>query len=222
MSPSTRLDSGDSRPIYRSQHAVHAGAEPFGTRHRDREQKRFAVLTAAADLFISQGYRQTRLDDIAERLTITKPALYNYFRSKQDILLGCHMLGHDIFDRGFEDIEREGGDGASRLSKLIRVYAGVMTEKFGMCLVRLDRKELSAAAQRQIRVRRRAVNARFELYLEMGNADGTLMKCDPKFTSFAMAGALNWIAYWYRPDGELSSGQIGELFVQSLVRRAAL
>src|ERR1700722_4111571 len=124
MSPSTRLDSSESRPVTRSQHAVDAGAEPFGTRHRDREQKRFAVLTAAADLFISQGYRQTRLDDIAERLTITKPALYNYFRSKQDILLGCHMLGHDIFDRGFEDIERAGGDGASRLSNLFGVLRG--------------------------------------------------------------------------------------------------
>jgi AcrR family transcriptional regulator len=194
--------------------------EAFGTRHRDRDQKQFAVLTMAAELFLTQGYRQTRLDDIAERLRITKPALYNYFRSKQDILFSCHMLGHDIIDQGLENIESEGGDGASRLSKLIRVYAGVMTQKFGMCLVRLDINELPANAQRRIRERRRVVNNRFEQYLAMGSDDGTLVKCDPKLTSFIMAGALNWIGHWYQSDGALSAAQIGEEFALTLVRRS--
>jgi AcrR family transcriptional regulator len=219
MSPPPGLSSEDARALGRPIRGDASVVGAFGTRHRDRDQKQFAVLTTAAELFLTQGYRQTRLDDIAERLRITKPALYNYFRSKQDILFGCHMLGHDTVDEGLENIEAEGGDGASRLSQLIRVYAGVMTEQFGMCLIRLDINELPAAAQRRIRERRRAVNERFEHYLKMGIADGTLAKCDPKVTSFVIAGALNWISHWYRPQGGLSSAQIGEQFVQILVRR---
>jgi AcrR family transcriptional regulator len=221
MSPPPGLSSDEARTLGRSIRGDSSAVGAFGTRHRDRDQKQFAVLTTAAELFLTQGYRQTRLDDIAERLRITKPALYNYFRNKQDILFGCHMLGHDIVDEGLENIEAEGGDGASRLSQLIRVYAGVMTQQFGMCLIRLDINELPIAAQRRIRERRRAVNARFEQYLKMGVADGTLAKCDPKFTSFVIAGALNWISHWYRPDGGLSSAQIGEQFVQTLVRHEA-
>jgi AcrR family transcriptional regulator len=218
MSPPLGLSSEDVRLSGRSIRNGASVVAAFGTRHRDRDQKQFAVLTTAAELFLMQGYRQTRLDDIAERLRITKPALYNYFRSKQDILLSCHMLGHDIVDEGLENIEAEGGDGATRLSQLIRVYAGVMTQQFGMCLIRLDINELPAKAQRRILERRRAVNTRFQQYLEMGIADGTLVKCDPKFTSFVIAGALNWISHWYRPEGGLTSAEIGEHFVQSLVR----
>src|SRR3546814_4453000 len=84
-----------------------AARSAFDTRHRDRDQKRFAVLTTAAELFLTKGYHPTRLDDVADRLRITKPALYNYFRSKHDILLGCHMLGHDLVDASLEDIDRK-------------------------------------------------------------------------------------------------------------------
>src|SRR5690554_1144996 len=70
--------------------AAASGALLFTTRRRDRDQKRAAVLNAAAELFLTQGYSKTRLDDVSHSLSITKPALYNYFKSKHDILLGCH------------------------------------------------------------------------------------------------------------------------------------
>src|SRR3546814_10326722 len=95
-----------------------AARSAFDTRHRDRDQKRFAVLTTAAELFLTKGYHPTRLDDVADRLRITKPALYNYFRSKHDILLGCHMLGHDLVDASLEDIEAAGGRSEEHTSEL--------------------------------------------------------------------------------------------------------
>ena len=33
------------------------------------------------------------MNDVAERLNITKPALYHYFNNKEDILLECYRLG---------------------------------------------------------------------------------------------------------------------------------
>ena len=64
---------------------------PFESRRRARDEKREAVLRTAVQLFLEQGYHGTTLNDVAERLNITKPALYNYFRSKDEILL--RMLG---------------------------------------------------------------------------------------------------------------------------------
>src|SRR3546814_6146056 len=74
------------------------------------------------------------------------------------------MLGHDLVDASLEDIEAAGGDGLTRLRALIRAYAGVMTQQFGMCLVRLDEHELNPKALAQVRQRRRTVNQRFEDY----------------------------------------------------------
>ncbi len=43
--------------------------------------------------------------------------------------------------------------------------------------------------------------------------DGSIQPCDPKMTAFALAGALNWIAHWYREDRSLTGAQIAEAFV---------
>ena len=48
----------------------------------------------ALQLFAEQGYEKTSLREIAERLGVTKAALYYYFKSKEDIvrsLVVCHL-----------------------------------------------------------------------------------------------------------------------------------
>ncbi len=54
------------------------------------------VLDVALDLFIEKGYDGTSLREIAERLGITKAALYYHFTSKDDILMALHLRLHAI------------------------------------------------------------------------------------------------------------------------------
>ena len=44
------------------------------------------ILDVARDLFTSQGVQRTSLQDIADRLGITKPALYYHFPSRDDLV----------------------------------------------------------------------------------------------------------------------------------------
>ncbi|WP_410615150.1 TetR/AcrR family transcriptional regulator [Amycolatopsis sp. lyj-109] len=44
------------------------------------------ILDVARDLFTSQGVQRTSLQDIADRLGITKPALYYHFQSREDLV----------------------------------------------------------------------------------------------------------------------------------------
>src|SRR5205814_1485283 len=60
----------------------------FANRRRDPATKREAVLKTAAQLFIEKSYSRTSMNDVAERLNITKPALYHYFQNKEQILVG--------------------------------------------------------------------------------------------------------------------------------------
>ena len=48
--------------------------------------------------------------------------------------------------------------------------------------------------------------------------DGSIERCDAKITAFAIAGALNWIAHWYREDQPLTAEQLAEAFVDVLGR----
>src|ERR1700722_1699612 len=55
-------------------------------RAMERQQKMEAVLHAAAQAFGENGYYRTSLDGIAERLGITKPTLYYYAASKDELI----------------------------------------------------------------------------------------------------------------------------------------
>ena len=44
------------------------------------------ILRVAARLFAELGYERTTLDMVAEELGLTKPALYYYVKSKEDVL----------------------------------------------------------------------------------------------------------------------------------------
>jgi len=46
-----------------------------------------------------------------------------------------------------------------------------------------------------------------------GVADQSIASCDPKMTAFALAGALNWIAHWYRENQALKPLEVAQTFV---------
>lgn len=56
-----------------------------------RQQKRDRILRAAFEVWGDSNFVSTSLSSIAERLELTKPALYRYFRSKNDLLAGMQQ-----------------------------------------------------------------------------------------------------------------------------------
>ena len=50
-------------------------------------EKREALLNAAAKLFREKGYEGASLNDLADMLHITKPTLYYYVKSKDQLVL---------------------------------------------------------------------------------------------------------------------------------------
>jgi AcrR family transcriptional regulator len=190
--------------------------QPFETRRRARDEKREAVLRTAVALFLEQGYHRTTLNDVAERLNITKPALYNYFRGKDEILFECWATGNEQVDDGINSIVTGGGTGLTKLRKLIVCYAEVMTTDYGKSLVRFDVRDLSEHNRKVVNNAKKKIDRAFRDYITQGIADGTIRPCDPKLTAFAIAGSLNWIGHWFQPGGPLKGEVIAEQFAISL------
>jgi AcrR family transcriptional regulator len=53
---------------------------------RETSDTRTRIQDVALDLFIEQGYEATSLREIAEKLGVTKAALYYHFKTKEDIV----------------------------------------------------------------------------------------------------------------------------------------
>ncbi|WP_327678241.1 TetR/AcrR family transcriptional regulator [Kitasatospora sp. NBC_00458] len=60
----------------------------MGTTHSPRSDTRARIVAVALELFSEHGYERTSLREIADRLGVTKAALYYHFKTKEDIVHG--------------------------------------------------------------------------------------------------------------------------------------
>ncbi|AGU49038.1 transcriptional regulator, TetR family [Variovorax paradoxus B4] len=191
--------------------------EPAGRRAQQREVKRNAVLQTAAQLFNERGFHATSLDDIAERLNVSKPTLYYYVESKDQILLECVKTALDLMQAGIGEVRAAGGSAIDQLKACMRIYSGVVTQDFGMCVIRIGEDPLPDPLKKELRRLKAGIDGQFRRLIEDGVAEGSLAPCDPKMAAFMLAGALSWIGRWYRPDGELTPDQIADQGIDLLL-----
>lgn len=193
-------------------------------REQQREAKRHAVLSTAAQLFNEKGFHATSLDDIAARLQVSKPTLYYYVKNKDEILIECVRQGLQKTLDGIEVSRLAGGSTLDQLMACIRTYVGVVTQDFGMCVIRVSDEELPLDSRRALRQLKSAIDQEFRRLVAAGVAEGVLQPCDPKMVAFFIAGAVGWIGRWYQPGGEYTPTQIADQCIatlcQGILRRA--
>lgn len=195
---------------------------PSSKRAQQREAKRNAVLSTAAQLFNEKGFHATSLDDIAARLHVTKPTLYYYVKNKDEILIACVRRGLEMMHEGIEQTRLAGGSAIEQLLACMRTYTRIVTLDFGMCVIRVGDDELPPRSRKELRRLKAGIDMEFRRLVAAGVAEGSIAPCDPKMTAFAIAGALSWIGRWYRPDGEYDHEQIAEQFATTLCRGVRL
>jgi len=191
-------------------------ASPWEARRRPRHEhalKREAVIHAAARAFRERGYHNTSLDDLAASLKVTKPTLYLYVPNKEAILFECFRAGLAPIQETLDQCERASGPARERLFAFIRGYAAAIVGNFGWCMLRAEDQHLGATMSRRIKLLKAGIDKRMRALIEAGIADGSIRQCDARMTTFALAGALNWMGHWYREDASLKPQQIADRFI---------
>jgi AcrR family transcriptional regulator len=179
--------------------------------HAKRERRREEILHAALRAFRRSGYHGATLDDIARRLGIFKSALYHYFPDKEAILYECHRESLGELDRIVAEARRLETP-RERLRHVIREHVRVMTDTLEGSPLAFEVTAFSPGRQREIIAARDRYEAEVRRILESGMRAGVFRRTDAKVAAFAVLGAINWIARWYRPEGSLQARELGDGF----------
>ncbi|QYJ80548.1 TetR/AcrR family transcriptional regulator [Shewanella acanthi] len=70
------------------------------------EQKKQQVLVAAIDLFCSQGFPNTSMDEVAKQAGVSKQTVYSHFGSKDELFVAAiesKCVGHNLNDNLLSD-----------------------------------------------------------------------------------------------------------------------
>lgn len=90
-----------------------------------REQSTEQVLAAALKLFVSRGYAATSIDDIAGVASLTKGAVYFYFKGKSALLLELLAQSTMLYEGIFERMQTSGLAAAEQLEMFVEWAARV-------------------------------------------------------------------------------------------------
>jgi len=177
---------------------------PFPTseeRDAERLRKREAVLRAAVNMFNAQGFHATSLDDVAASLGVSKPTIYHYLGNKDQVLFECVTRGLEQLRAAADAARAAPGSGLDRLRSFLRRYAEITMDDFGRCVIRTSDEALSTESAVRFRALKREIDEAMRELITEAVGDGSMAPLDVKLTAFTLAGALNWPARWFQPDG---------------------
>lgn len=205
----TRVQAAsEGRPRVRTIRTVRASPTP-GTRPGPSARAtatRTAILEHAAKLFAAKGFIGTSFADIAEAAGLTRPAVYHYFASKDEIVATLVAETSQSAAEKLAAIHLD--ETLDNTSKLHAIAAALITERlesperFRM----LERSEdsLPEPIGHQHRAARRAVLAQVMGVLRDGIRSGDFRPCDERFGALSVLGLCNWVAWWYRPGTDVT------------------
>ena len=194
-----------------------AKAQTFARGKRGNFENRLdEVLRAAARLFSEQGFRQATLEDVAAALNVTRPALYHYARSKDELASRCLDIAISEIDEAIDSARRH-KTGREQIALFFRRYAEIICDDFGRCFVLVNRREYGPELQEINRSQQRRLDHAVREMVQIGVADGSLRDVDPADVSRALFGAINGVPVWFRPGGRRTPGHIADDFLLLLL-----
>ncbi|MGN6218939.1 MAG: TetR/AcrR family transcriptional regulator [Microbacterium sp.] len=164
---------------------------------------RAQILEVAVGLFNDQGYDATSVADLAQRLGLTKSALYHHFDSKEQLL----ALALDEALSGLEgvldapaSIEPEP---AERLAAVLRGAVLVLVDRLPYVTLLL-RVRGNSDVERAALERRRAFDHRVTALVAEAQAAGSVRSdVDGPVVTRLVFGMVNSLVEWYRPGGAI-------------------
>ncbi|MFC1982723.1 TetR/AcrR family transcriptional regulator [Chloroflexota bacterium] len=108
-----------------------------GLRERQKERKGQAIITATRELLDIDGYQGASIEKIAARAEVSVGTVYNYFDSKDNLMLSLFLDDvKDIIEKGLSIVGNPSDDAVTAVSALLKVYAEEIAGRYSKRLMR--------------------------------------------------------------------------------------
>jgi AcrR family transcriptional regulator len=191
---------------------------PESNKRKRVANRREIIVKAAGRLFREKGYEGTSVRDLADAVGLQSGSLFFHFRSKEEILLSLLEGG---LRRAVAILDRHLAAAVSPREKLSAILHGHLQaildeERDAFYVVLRDWRTLSPYSRKKVIALRDEYENRIALSLNELAHSGLIPGNTRLFRLFLL-GALNWTVQWYRPDGDLTIGELADSFLELMV-----
>lgn len=176
--------------------------------------RREQILEIATYVF-QKGFRATSLGQVAAEMGVTRPAIYYYFRSKEELLVAIYDRAVGVLIDQAAPLFTQGLEPDALLRRLIELHVQTMLREQPIVRVYFREKDsLGEIASRSVKAKEVAFTKMMASTIEAGQSKGIFQPGDPELIVNAILGMLIWVYEWYRPRH--SKRDIGKVFWQLL------
>ena len=170
---------------------------------------RDGILEVAVAAFNEHGYDATSMGMLAERLGLTKSAIYHHFDSKEGILSAALDVALDGLEAALED-DRAMTSARDRLERVVRAAVIVLVERLPYVTLLL-RLRGNSEVERDALDRRRAFDRAVTSLVIAARDEGAIRDdIDPSVAVRLIFGMINSIVEWYRPTGPENADRLAD------------
>jgi len=165
-------------------------------------RRRYEISQAAIQLFLQKGFTETSMREIAAAAKTGKSTLYDYFKTKDEVLIsmiegmiqGATSEAQSIIEQPLPAIER-------LRQVMMRHIEYLAARKEVYLKLSFEVQRLSHESQQRIQMHRHAYQDLVRKLIDEGIAEGTIRKVDSLVAARTLITALTPAVYTSRPSG---------------------
>ena len=170
--------------------------------HSEITRRRKDIVKASVPLFLEQGFPETSMRAIARAAGTGKSTLYDYFASKDDILVFYLRDSVDqMLDRA-KAVLRSGGSVRARLEGVMHTHLAFLLENRALLLrLSFEAQRLSPESQARVQAKRYEYQDLLQALIEEGIANGEFRPVNGRMAMKTLLALMTPVVYTSRPAG---------------------
>jgi AcrR family transcriptional regulator len=168
----------------------------------EQAKRRHEIFHRVVTVFLKKGFQETSMREIAEAAGLGKSTLYDYFKTKDDILIYYFedQLG-DLTDLA-QKIAMQNKSADKRLREVVKMHLeSLQANKSLFMKLSLEAQRLKLESQSRIQNKRYAYQDLVRALIDEGIREGAFRKVDPLLAARILITAMVPVVFTSRPTG---------------------
>jgi TetR/AcrR family transcriptional regulator, cholesterol catabolism regulator len=180
--------------------------------------KREVIVAEATKLFKEKGFNASSMRDLADRVGVEAPSLYNHITSKTELLTIICFNFANRFTEKISDVEKENLSVTEKAESLLRFHINEMINNYEEVYV-CDRewRNLKDPQLSKFRELRRGYRRRFSAIIQQGIEAKEIKDIDANTAVMIFLNAIAAVDQWHRIVHKVSSQKLEDDMVAVLI-----
>jgi len=168
----------------------------------EQERRRKEIFEASVHLFLDKGFNETTMNEIAQAADVGKSTLYDYFKSKDEILVTYFENEIQTINERAQEIVAQDLGVSEKLRKIMQMHLAYLMDNKKLYLkLSVEAQRLSLGSQQQIQAKRYGYQDMIRTLVEEGIQQEEFRPINPLFAARSAITLLSLVVFTSRPTG---------------------